>query len=37
MAPSRANKLAAFVMRRLLSRATVPAIMGRVVKGFDAP
>jgi hypothetical protein len=33
--PGRANKLAAFVMRRLLPRAS--AIMGRAVKGFLAP
>ncbi|WP_045878328.1 SDR family NAD(P)-dependent oxidoreductase [Pseudofrankia sp. DC12] len=35
--PGRANKLAAFAMRRLLPRATATAIMGRAVKGFDAP
>ena len=33
--PGRANKLAAFVMRRLLPRAT--AIMGGAVRGFPAP
>ena len=33
--PGRANKLAAFVMRRLLPRAT--AVMGRAVTDFLAP
>ena len=35
--PGGVNKLAAFVMRRLLPRATATAIMGRAAKGFDAP
>lgn len=35
--PGGTNKLAAFVMRRLLPRAAATAIMGRSVKGFDAP
>jgi len=34
--PGSANKLAAFVMRRLLPRATATAVMGRAVKGLDA-
>jgi hypothetical protein len=29
--------MAGFVMRRLMPRATAAAIMGRAVKGFDAP
>lgn len=35
--PGGTNKLAVFVMRRLLPRATATAIMGRSVKGFGAP
>jgi len=35
--PGGMNKLAAFALRRLLPRATATAIMGRAVKGFDAP
>ncbi|ADP83699.1 SDR family NAD(P)-dependent oxidoreductase [Pseudofrankia inefficax] len=35
--PGHLNKLAAFAMRRVLPRATATAIMGRAVKGFDAP
>ena len=35
--PGGADKLAAFVMRRLLPRATATAVMGRAVKGFLAP
>ncbi len=35
--PGWGNKLAALVMRRLLPRATATAIMGRAVKGLNAP
>lgn len=35
--PGYANKLAAFTMRRVLPRSAATAIMGRAVKGFDAP
>ena len=35
--PGSANKLASFVMRRLLPRATATAVMGRASKGFEAP
>ena len=35
--PGRGNKLAAFVRGRLRPRAVATAIVGRAVKGLDAP
>lgn len=35
--PGSTNKLASFVMRRLLPRAAATAVMGRASQGFEAP